>query len=173
MARCKELMVPGPKGRNDLDDRILAFGKCGVRPLEEAITAAVDSTGLSLSKYGSWLTYRWNKKAYAGWIKLHAAVNVGTNEILAYAITDERMGDVSCLGLLMEMVFEGGHNVGGLLADAAYDKKDVWRKYDAEGIHVAINIKSPQLGKHAPENPSGIRSHGCTVRGRHIDAYSK
>ena len=79
---------------------------------------AIDSTGMSLSKCGSWLSYKWHKKIVTGWIKPHVAVDVETNEILAYAITDEKMGDVSCLGLLMEQVMGKGHEVGSLLADA-------------------------------------------------------
>lgn len=164
MARCKEVMAPKPSGRRDLDERILAFGACSVRPLEEAVTVAIDSTGLSLNKCGGWLAYKWNKKAYTGWIKLHVAVNVGTNEILAYVITDERMGDVSCLGLLMEQVMDKGHRVGKLLADAAYDSRVVWNEYDSRGIRVVININSSQIGKSAPKSPSRIRAYGCWSR---------
>ena len=164
MARCKDLMASGPSGRKDLDERILAFGACDVRPLEEAVTVAIDSTGLSLSRFGGWLAYKWNKKSYVGWIKLHVAVNVDTNEILAYVITDEKMGDVSCIGLLMEQVMGKGHKVAKLLADAAYDKKAVWKEYDSKGIRVVININSSQIGKHAPDRPSRIRAYGCWVR---------
>ena len=168
VARCNELMAPKQPGRRDIDDRILAFGACDVAPKGNPITVAIDSTGMSLSKCGSWLSYKWHKKIVTGWIKLHVAVDVETNEILAYAITDEKMGDVSCLGLLMEQVMGKGHEVGSLLADAAYDKKAVWKKYDDAGIHVAININSSQLGKYMPDRPSRIRAYGCAVRAKHM-----
>lgn len=162
MARCRDLMAPRPFGRKGLDERILAFGACDVRPLEEAVTVAIDSTGLSLSKIGGWLSYKWNKKMYAGWIKLHAAVNVDTNEILAYVITDERTGDVSCIGLLMEQVMGKGHKVAKLLADAAYDKKAVWNEYDSKGIRVVININSSQIAR---THPTGRRAYARTAAG--------
>lgn len=168
MARCKELMMPRQSGGKPVDDRILAFGGCDVIPKGKPITVAIDSTGMSLSKCGSWLAYKWHKRIVTGWIKLHVAVDVETNEILAYAITDEKMGDVSCLGLLMEQVLGKGHDVGCLLADAAYDKKTIWTEYEDRGIRVAININSPQLGKCMPDRPSRIRAYGCMVRANHI-----
>ena len=128
----------------------------------------MDSTGISLSKYGGWLAHRWDMKPVTGWIKIHAAVDVDTNRILAYAVTDENCGDPTCLDLLMEQVLGSGHRVGKLLADAAYDTKAAWSKYSAMGIEVAINIKTSQLGRDAPSGHYKGRSHGCMARGRQI-----
>jgi len=85
---------------------------------------------------------RWNIRRIAGWIKLHAAVDVDTDEILAFVITTEHCGDVACLDKLMGLVVEGGHDVDALLADSAYDSKGIWNKYAGMGTHVCINIKS-------------------------------
>lgn len=166
--RCLDLSMPKLEGRADIDNRILAFGRCDVTPSETAVTVAVDSTGISLNKYGGWLAHRWNKKPVSGWVKLHAAVNVDTNQILAYVITDESCGDPTCMDLLMEQVLGSGHRVGKLLADAAYDSKSTWRKYSDMGIEVVINIKSPQLGRDRPTGNCRIRCKGYPQRRRHM-----
>ena len=98
---------------------------------------------MSLNKYDGWRCYHWNLKSVTGWIKLHAAADTDTNRILAYAVTDERCGDVNLLGPLVEDVISAGHKGGKIPADAAYDKKDYWNEYAARGIDVAISIRSP------------------------------
>lgn len=110
------------------DDRFLAYGQGNVPPSDQPITVALDSTGISINKYGGWLVNKWGMKKVSGWIKLHVAVNTATNEILSFVITDEHCGDITCTDLLMEQVLAGGHKVVGLLADAAYDSKANWKK---------------------------------------------
>ena len=162
--RCGELALPVMNDRSDLDGRILAYGHCDVTPSESAISVAVDSTGMSLNKYGGWLMHRWNMKPVSGWVKLHAAVDVDTNRILAFVITDESCGDPTCMDLLMEQVLSAGHRVKKLLADAAYDSKAAWNKYSAKGIQVAINIKSSELGRDSPERSDRIKCKGSLPR---------
>lgn len=166
-ARCTLLSAPRPPGEGT-DGRILAYGGCEVEPSDAPLSVAVDSTGISLSKYGGWLAHRWDLKPVTGWVKLHAAVDVDTNRILAYAVTDEKCGDPTCLDLLMEQVLSAGHRVGKLLADAAYDSKAAWSKYTGMGIDVAINIKSSQIGKFHPSSHYRGKSHGCMPRGKQI-----
>ena len=162
--RCGEISRPIMNDRADIDGRILAYGHCDVTPSETAVSVAVDSTGISLNKYGGWLMHRWNMKPVSGWVKLHAAVNVDTNQILAYVITDESCGDPTCMDLLMEQVVSAGHRVKKLLADAAYDTKAIWNKCSSMGIQVAINIKSSELGYRAPKQSRHVSSKGCLTR---------
>ena len=49
-----------------MDGRILAFGRCEVTPSDEAISVAVDSTGISLNKYGGWLAHSGTGSLYRG-----------------------------------------------------------------------------------------------------------
>ena len=112
---------------------------------------------------------RSNRKKVSGWVKLHAAVDVETNEILAFVVTDEKVGDITCTEKLMDIVMAAGHDVGTLLADAGYDSKENWNRYSRMGIRVCININSTQISeKHAVKYPRLIRSHGCVVRGNHM-----
>ena len=153
----------------DSEGRFLAFGTGNVVPKKRKITVALDATGISLRKYGGWLAHKWNMKKVTGWIKLHAAVDVDTNEILAFVITDESVGDNSCTDKLMELVMAAGHDVGRLLADAGYDSKANWKKYTGMGMKVCINIKSMQLKKQMPTGCNHIRSHGCMPRGMQMN----
>lgn len=150
------------------EGRFLAFGTGNVVPKKRKITVALDATGISLRKYGGWLAHKWKTKKVSGWIKLHAAVDVDTDEILAFVITDETVGDISCTDKLMELVMAAGHDVGRLLADAGYDSKENWRKYTDMGIKVCINIKSPQLVKFDPGTRYEARNHGCLPRGQQM-----
>ena len=151
------------------DERFLAFGTGNIRPKPHGITVALDATGMSLRKYGGWLSHRWDKKEVSGWIKLHVAVDVDTNEILAFVVTDETVGDITCTEKLMDLVMAAGHDVDRLLADAAYDSKDNWNRYTSMGIGVCINIRSPQLkGRFVPSGRFEVRSHGCMVRAKEI-----
>ncbi|MBE6525816.1 MAG: IS5 family transposase [Thermoplasmata archaeon] len=151
------------------DGRFLAFGTGNVCPKSRKITVALDSTGLSLNKYGGWMSHRWNMKKVTGWVKLHVAVDVDTNEILAFVVTDESVGDNSCTEKLMDLVMAAGHDVGCLLADAGYDSKENWRTYSGMGIKVCFNIKSSQLNKKfAPTGKFEVRAHGCLIRAKHM-----
>ena len=97
------------------------------------------------------------------------AVDVDTDEILAFVVTDEKVGDISCTERLMDLVMAAGHDVGILLADTGYDSKENWNRYSRMGIKVCININSTQVSeRHAAKYPSLIRSHGCVVRGNHM-----
>lgn len=159
---------------NTEDERFLAYGQGNVPPSDHPITVALDSTGISINKYGGWLVNKWGMKKVSGWIKLHVAVNTATNEILSFVITDEHCGDITCTDMLMEQVLAGGHKVTGLLADAAYDSKINWKKYTKMGIKVCINIKSKNLTDYAkPTGRLGIRSHGCVIRGNQIKRINK
>jgi IS5 family transposase len=163
--RCIASDAPGPSG----DERFLACGRGIVTPSAGEVDVALDSTGLSLNKYGGWLIDKWGVKKVSGWIKLHVAVNADTDEILAFVITTERCGDVTCTDKLMELVTGGGHRVRRLLADAAYDSKANWRKYSEMGMKVCINLKSKYLGEYGKlTGHNHVRSHGCMVRGEQI-----
>ena len=138
--RCREASAVG-----GADGRVLASGPCDVEASEAPISVAIDSTGMSLNKYGGWTSYHWNMKPVTSWIKRHAAVDPDTNRILAYAVTDERCGDITCFDGLMNDVFSAGHKVDKVLADAAYDSRAIWDEYTARGIDVAINTRNSQL----------------------------
>jgi len=155
--------------RDITDARVLACG-AGSTDKQYDVTAAADSTGMSLNKYGGWLKHYWNKEAVSGWIKVHVIVNAHTEEILAYVITDEGCGDVACMEKLVDSARDAGHDIGRIFADAAYDKIELWKKYGSEGIEYRVNIRSSLIKKHVGRK---IRSNGCPVRAAHIRTIIK
>jgi len=91
-----------------------ASGAAGPKVCREVIVA-VDSTGLRLSAAGMWRTRRYNGMDVTLWVKLHVAVDLGTNEMLAFVITTETAGDNKCFRMLADLLQEGGFDVKNVL----------------------------------------------------------
>ena len=124
----------------------------------ERRTVAVDASGIRLNIMGKWLTKQWNGKEVTGWIKLHVAADVDTNEILAFVITTERIGDNTCFVRLMDMLRDEGVDVKKVLADTSYDDGDNWNLMKERGIEFFANPKKNSTGKF----------NGCSSRGLQV-----
>jgi len=139
------------------DARILARGTGRVTPSGRKITMAVDSTGVRPGTAGEWLAKTWNMKKQIGWIKFHVAVNVDTNEILAFVITTENCGDNTCFMMLFEMVTAAGHDIGTIYADTSYDAKENWG-LQRMGIRFISNLRPNATGKFGGCAPRGLQA---------------
>jgi len=126
--------------------------------VRERITVAIDSTGLRLSAAGRWRTKRHNDKDVSGWMKVHVAVDTATNEMLAFVITTEAIGDNTCFMMLADLLEEGGFDVKKILADAAYNDKDNWNLMKERGIEFIANLK-----KNCSRRFKGCSSRGLQV----------
>ncbi len=85
----------------------------------EPMVLVVDSTGLKIFGEGEWL----QKKHKTGgkrrtWRKLHIALDLTDNEIVAMELTTEDVGDTTALPDILNQV-DG--DIGWFLADGAYD----------------------------------------------------
>jgi len=84
---------------------------------------AIDSTGLSVTTRGEYLAHKY--RVARGFVKLHAAVDVGSGAMVAATATDGRAGDA---GQLQSLVREASTKLDGrvttVLADGAYDTRD-------------------------------------------------
>lgn len=147
------------------DARVLAYGSFPSTTGCDVV-AAVDSSGFSLNKYGGWLFHKWNLEPASGWVKFHAMVDVRTQEVLSYVITDESCGDKSCFERLVDSALQAGHRVTSLLADAAYDKLEHWKLCRSLGIRFIVNINSPLLGKFIRNGR--VIAKGVPERAAHI-----
>lgn len=152
------------------DGRVLAYGSFPVTTGHD-VTAAVDSSGFSLNKYGGWKFHKWNLEPATGWVKFHAMVDVETQEVLSYVITDESCGDKACFERLIESALQAGHRVTRLLADAAYDKREHWKLCKTLGIEFIVNINSPLLRSMVSNRR--VISKGVTERAAHIRRIRK
>jgi hypothetical protein len=123
--------------------------------VRKTVIAAIDSTGLRLSAAGRWRTKRHNDKDVSGWMKIHVAVDTATNEMLAFVITTEAVGDNTCFRMLADLLKDAGSDVKKILADAAYNDKDNWNLMKDRKIEFIANLKKN----------SSRRFRGCSARG--------
>lgn len=153
-------------GTTDVTDaRVMAFG-AGAPPRPVPITVAVDSTGLSPDRPSGWMVEKWDCSKVRGWYKLHAAVDVETGAILSYMVTEPYYHDSLAFDKLIDIILDAGHNVACILADAAYDKKDNWRRMSEMGIEFIANINSVFDPKKRGCTAGKFR--GCAMRGKHV-----
>ena len=82
---------------------------------------AIDSTGLTLSNIIIWRKTKWGVgPKYRGWLKVHALVDMDTNEIIAFVLTKDDVRDEGMLEYLLELADMGGVKYEEVYADAAY-----------------------------------------------------
>ena len=70
--------------------------------LAEDVIVAVDSTGIKVTNRGEWMREQW--KVRRGWIKVHAMIDVETNQFLGLEITDETVQDDRMFVPLLDQV---------------------------------------------------------------------
>ena len=103
------LAATGVLGAPPEDARVIARF-VGVDVADRIRRCAIDSTGLNLSKTTLWRMTKWKVgPKYRGWLKLHCLVDIDTNEIIAWVLTEEKFGDTVAFPLLTELAFNAGH----------------------------------------------------------------
>ena len=104
---------------------------------------AVDSTGLVLNDNSLWRENKWGVgSGRRGWLKLHALTDIDSNEILAFVLTFETVGDSPMLQPLVRSALEGGHRIKRLFADSAYEAHDSWIYLTSKNIKFVVRFKS-------------------------------
>jgi hypothetical protein len=151
--RIGSLMLPAASGEEE-DWTISSY----VRPNTgfRKHNIAVDSTGLNLSKTTLWRENKWGTgPKRRGWLKVHAAVDIDSGEILAYILTDDRVGDNRAFIPLMKMLLREKYSIRTVYADNAYEATDNWKFLDGERIRFIVKFSSDTAG----------HSNGCMARG--------
>lgn len=117
---------------------------------DDDIIIAIDSTGIKVTNRGQWMFDKWgarNKKK--GYLKIHVAVNIKTNEILALEVTDEKVHDSRIMRRPVKHVLDNhdGENVGikSALSDGAYDSNRDFKFLNDEGIEPAIKVRKNSI----------------------------
>lgn len=75
-----------------------------------------------------------------GYLKIHFAVDVKTKNIVSFEVTDESVGDNKNFKDLVEKVDERG-DVNKVLADGAYDSKEIFDYLEEKGIKAGIRVR--------------------------------
>ncbi len=125
--------------------------------------AGIDSSGMNLSNTNLWRTRKWKTSPKnKGWLVLHALCDVDSGEILAYAVTDETVGDVRMLKVVVKAAVKKGHIIGVLFADGVYSSNGNWIFLSRENrIKFVTSFKS----NTRPTN------NGCLARGEAAELW--
>jgi len=101
---------------------------------------AVDSTGIKVSNRGEWMREKWH--VHRGWIKVHLAVEVRSGAVVGLAVSDERAADSAFLPALVEQAETVlGGPVRRVLADGAYDTREIFDFLRRKGIEAGVRIR--------------------------------
>jgi len=111
------------------------------------IVVAVDSTGIKVTNRGEWMREMW--KIHRGWIKAHIIVDVKSKEILGIEITNEQVGDGEVFPILLDQAQSAvrARAISGVLADGAYDQKDIFNRLEKDRIDSRIKIRENASSK--------------------------
>jgi len=101
------------------------------------VDLVLDSTGLKFYGPGEWSRQKYGEKRRF-WRKFHIAMDAGTGEILAHALTDDDMSDAAMVSQLIENA--GGH-IRRVFADGAYYGQPT---YDAKGNTFNLSFERRQ-----------------------------
>lgn len=118
---------------------------------DEPITIAVDASGMKVSNRGDWI--RWNWRPRKGYLKIHIAVDVKTNRLVALEVTSEKVGDGCKFKPLVKAAMKR-HRVFRVLADGAHDSRENFNFLAQNGIDPGIKVRANSVPK----------SRGCPTR---------
>lgn len=139
--------------------------KFGIQEGKHRIVA-IDSTGLRPVNDGEYRAMKYDLRKE--WIKLHAVVDVETNEILNVKITKGNAGDNP---QFRETIKPIAPNVSTVFADKAYDSVETFNFCAKEGIFTGVPVKfnaTNSSGKSRPRRDAIEEQLGYTLRrGKH------
>lgn len=105
---------------------------------QEDMVIAIDSSGIKVTNRGEWLREKW--KVHRGWLKVHIAVDIRTKKVVGIEVTDETVGDPRVFKELICQAETKG-KVEKVLADGAYDTREIFNILEENGIESGIKIR--------------------------------
>lgn len=126
----------------------------------QRVAAAIDSSGIGTTVRGEYLRDTYHLKR--GFFKLHVMIDVETNVILSYALTDSGTDDRNVALLLLPGAVSRGYEIDKAFLDAGYDYKNIWIGLTGMKILPVINLKA-----------SDVHANGCLYKGEMIDERNK
>lgn len=102
--------------------RIIQLGKCLPKlPSNRGGIVALDASGMKVYGEGEWKVKVHGRGRPRKWVKVHLAIDVETQEIVAEVVTESKIGDSKMTGFLLDQMTERPKKV---LADGGYDKQE-------------------------------------------------
>ena len=136
--------------------------------LAEDVIIAVDSTGFQVTNRGEWMREKWQVRR--GWIKVHAMIDVETNQVLGLEVTDESVQDDRMFVPLLDQVPQHcgeEHPVHRVLGDGAYDRNGIFNALEHRGILAGIKTRA-DAATHSTDHPIGLSVSGTGSDGEGI-----
>jgi len=122
----------------------------------EALWIAVDASGISVTNRGEWMRKIHRKgriNECKGFLKIHVAVNVRSQEVVAIEVTKEKTGDNTMLKpLLVQTVQNTGKKINRVFGDGGYDTYDNFETLEQIGIKPVIRIDDNAITDPPPKN---------------------
>ena len=123
----------------------------------------IDSSGLNCSCANAWRMRKWKTGVKdRGWLVIHALSDIDSGEILAYAITDDSVGDSPMLKPLVQAALDAGHRFDTVYADGAYSGRENW-SYLCREHHMRFITSF--------KSNSNAKSLGCIDRAKAADLW--
>lgn len=160
-----DLLVPD---HTTLSRRGRAFAGRQPRTLrhDQPVHLVLDSTGLQVFGQGEWDAEK-HGRTPRRWRKLHLAVDAGTGKIVAHALTDPDVGDITAVPGLLATV-EG--SIASVIADGAYDGVSVYRAAFLRQRDPPADIIIPPRASSVIDDTEAVP---LTVRDRHVRTIAK
>nr|MDO8080353.1 IS5 family transposase [Candidatus Freyarchaeota archaeon] len=122
----------------------------------EAVTVAVDSTGLKVGNYGEWMRHKWKRRR--GFVKFHLVVDIKTRKILGFKATSEEVSDARAFPELLQQA-QSKAEVEAALGDGAYDTRDCFNDCSERSVKPLFRVR-----KNASTKSRGSPSRAEVVR---------
>lgn len=154
-----ERYIQHPDAETDLryGEHIFVVG-VSENTIDRVSRCGIDASGLALSSSNRWRERKWGTGPKdKGWLQIHALCDVDTGEFIAYAITDESVGDAPLLKTLVELALKKGHKIDTLYADNAYCS-------DANWSYLCVEKKIKFITSF--KRNTTPTSNGCLARGK-------
>lgn len=114
----------------DLPKKVLESGK--------ELHIAIDTTGLKVYGEGEWKVRQHGWVKHRLWRKFHVAINVETQEIEAFELTDLGVQDCEGVPLLLKQIPE---SIDSMMGDGAYDRFSCYEEAERKNMRL---ITPPQ-----------------------------
>jgi IS5 family transposase len=110
------------------------------------VSIAVDASGVKVHNGGDWIRRVWKVKK--GYLKIHFAVDIKTEQVVSMDVSSEKVGDGKRLKRLVNRARENNVRVKRVLGDGSYDSKANFNFLTQEGIKPVIKVRKGSVPKN-------------------------
>ena len=101
---------------------------------------------------------RGRKEKYRGFLKIHVAVDTETGCVLAAEVTDWQSADCGQLKALVCGAASCGDGISTVLADGAYDSRDIFSFLDAMRVEAGIPVHKNSVAEANGDCPARMHA---------------